>query len=118
MGYQKAVEKKALPAPKRIIFYRDGVSESQFIQVLEKELPLIRTACRKLCKQQPKVAIIVSVKRHQTRFYPTDPDNMTNSRNIKNGTVVDRGVTLANVWDFFLTAHTALQGKINPPQSF
>ncbi|KAF7533453.1 hypothetical protein G7054_g7061 [Neopestalotiopsis clavispora] len=42
--------------------------------------------------------------------YPTDPDNMTTSRNIKSGTVVDRGVTLARLWDFFLTAHTALQG--------
>ncbi|KAF3016720.1 hypothetical protein E8E14_000233 [Neopestalotiopsis sp. 37M] len=42
--------------------------------------------------------------------YPTDPSNMTNSRNIKSGTVVDRGVTSARVWDFFLTAHTALQG--------
>ena len=36
MGYQKAVEKKALPAPKRIIFYRDGVSEGQFAHVLER----------------------------------------------------------------------------------
>jgi hypothetical protein len=44
--------------------------------------------------------------------YPTDPDNMTTSRNIKSGTVVDRGVTLARLWDFFLTAHTALQGRL------
>ncbi|KAI4604089.1 hypothetical protein KJ359_000216 [Pestalotiopsis sp. 9143b] len=97
-----------------IIIYRDGVSEGQFMQVLEVELPRIRAACRKLCKPEPKIALIVSVKRHQTRFYPTDPNNMTNSRNIKNGTVVDRGVTLARVWDFFLTAHTALQGTARP----
>lgn len=97
-----------------IVIYRDGVSEGQFFQVLESELPLIRKACQKLCKQQPKIALLVSVKRHQTRFYPTDPKNMTNSRNIKNGTVVDRGVTVAIVWDFFLTAHTALQGKSFP----
>ncbi|KAH6647987.1 ribonuclease H-like domain-containing protein [Truncatella angustata] len=97
-----------------IVIYRDGVSESQFMQVLDKELPYIRAACRKLCKQQPKIALIVSVKRHQTRFYPTDANNMTSSRNIKNGTVVDRGVTLARVWDFFLTAHTALQGTARP----
>ncbi|KAF3018450.1 hypothetical protein E8E14_006423 [Neopestalotiopsis sp. 37M] len=93
-----------------IIIYRDGVSEGQFMQVLEKELPMIRSACQKLCKPAPKLAVIVSVKRHQTRFYPTDPNNMTRSRNIKAGTVVDRGVTLARVWDFFLTAHMALQG--------
>ncbi|ETS78029.1 hypothetical protein PFICI_10091 [Pestalotiopsis fici W106-1] len=97
-----------------IVIYRDGVSEGQFVQVLQKELPMIRAACRKLCKPEPKLAVIVSVKRHQTRFYPTDPNNMTNSRNIKNGTVVDRGVTLARIWDFFLTAHTALQGTARP----
>lgn len=94
-----------------IVIYRDGVSEGQFQQVLEKELPFIREACQEVCKPQPQIALIVSVKRHQTRFYPTSTKNMTKSRNIKNGTVVDRGVTLARVWDFFLTAHTALQGK-------
>ncbi|CRK36293.1 hypothetical protein BN1708_019972, partial [Verticillium longisporum] len=35
-------------------------------------------------------------------------------RNIKNGTVVDRGVTQARYWDFFLTAHTALKGTARP----
>lgn len=103
--------------PQNIIIFRDGVSEGQFEQVLDKELPLIREACTKLypAKQQPKISVVVSVKRHQTRFYPTDPNHMTQkSRNIKNGTVVDRGVTQAKVWDFFLTAHQALQGKFAP----
>lgn len=35
-------KKKNNVAPKRILFYRDGVSEGQFKQVLEKELPLIK----------------------------------------------------------------------------
>ncbi|KAI0009229.1 Piwi-domain-containing protein [Xylariaceae sp. FL0662B] len=103
--------------PENIIIFRDGVSEGQFLQVLEKELPLIRQACAKTypANKQPKFSVIVSVKRHQTRFYPTDSQHMTTkSRNIKNGTVVDRGVTQANVWDFFLTAHQALQGTARP----
>lgn len=99
--------------PQNIIIFRDGVSEGQFDQVLEKELPFIRDACATTCpaNQQPKITIVVSVKRHQTRFYPTDSQHITRSRNIKNGTVVDRGVTQAKVWDFFLTAHQALQGN-------
>jgi eukaryotic translation initiation factor 2C len=44
MGYRKAVEKLANVAPKRIIFYRDGVSEGQFRQVIEIELPRIKGA--------------------------------------------------------------------------
>ena len=43
IDYRTNFEKKQTnQAPKRIIFYRDGVSEGQFKQVLEKELPLIR----------------------------------------------------------------------------
>ncbi|KAE9566762.1 hypothetical protein CGMCC3_g17070 [Colletotrichum fructicola] len=103
--------------PESIIIYRDGVSESQFTQVLEIELPMIRKACDQLYppKQRPKLAVIMSVKRHQTRFYPASDQNMDlKSRNIKNGTVVDRSVTQAHTWDFFLTAHTALKGTARP----
>lgn len=103
--------------PEFIVVYRDGVSEGQFSQVLEQELPQMREACRVMYPngRMPKLSIIVSVKRHQTRFYPTREDHMdAKSRNIKNGTVVDRGVTQARYWDFFLTAHTALKGTARP----
>ncbi|RYP67706.1 hypothetical protein DL771_007113 [Monosporascus sp. 5C6A] len=102
--------------PENIIIFRDGVSEGQFEQVLQKELPYMRAACKSVypAKASPKISLIVSVKRHQTRFYPTDKNHMTNSRNITNGTVVDRGVTQAHIWDFFLTAHQALQGTARP----
>ncbi|KAG6022133.1 hypothetical protein E4U41_002312 [Claviceps citrina] len=104
---------KALPED--IVIFRDGVSEGQFAQVIDQELPMIREACRlAYTKKQPRLAIIVSVKRHQTRFYPSDKDEMSRSGNIMNGTVVDRGITLAPYWDFFLTAHNALQGTARP----
>lgn len=102
--------------PDSIIIYRDGVSEGQFSQVLDQELPSIREACRLKyqARSQPKLTILVSVKRHQTRFYPTSTNDMSNSGNVINGTVVDRGVTLARYWDFFLTAHEALKGTARP----
>jgi hypothetical protein len=110
--------------PENIIIYRDGVSEGQFRQVLDRELPLIRAACAPMYgtggggggARLPRISIIVSVKRHQTRFYPTSTskDAITRSRNVRNGTVVDRGVTQARYWEFFLTAHTALQGTAKP----
>jgi eukaryotic translation initiation factor 2C len=103
------------PLPQNIIIYRDGVSESQFQQVIGQELPLIREACREMYpnKGMPSISIIVSVKRHHTRFYPAS-DARTRSNNTKPGTVVDRGVTLARYWDFFVVAHNALQGTARP----
>ncbi|GAO17413.1 hypothetical protein UVI_02024090 [Ustilaginoidea virens] len=111
--------------PDNIVIFRDGVSDGQFVQVLDEELPTIREACRETYgggggggggkgRPQPKLSLIVSVKRHQTRFFPTDAASMSRSGNVKNGTVVDRGVTLAAYWDFFLTAHDALQGTARP----
>ncbi|CAL9772596.1 unnamed protein product [Musa acuminata subsp. burmannicoides] len=46
--------------PQRIIFYRDGVSEGQFYQVLLYELDAIRKACASLeWKFQPPVTFVV-----------------------------------------------------------
>uniref|UniRef100_A0A1Y1JSN9 Piwi domain-containing protein n=1 Tax=Photinus pyralis TaxID=7054 RepID=A0A1Y1JSN9_PHOPY len=102
--------------PENIVIFCDGVSEGQFAQVVDQELPMVRDACRQTYPpgKQPKLSIIVSVKRHQTRFYPTNTEDMSRSGNVKNGTVVDRGITLAPYWDFFLTAHEALQGTARP----
>lgn len=102
--------------PDSIVIFRDGVSEGQFAQVLDKELPLIRAACvaKYPAKSQPKITIVVSVKRHQTRFYPTTEKDLPPNRNVQSGTVVDRGVTQARYWDFFLTAHASIKGTARP----
>ncbi|KAL2126476.1 hypothetical protein VTI74DRAFT_842 [Chaetomium olivicolor] len=104
--------------PENIIIFRDGVSEGQFKMVLKEELPYIRHACREVYPanaSQPKISLIVSVKRHQTRFYPTDPNHIhPNSKSPKAGTIVDRGCTNVRYWDFFLQAHASLQGTARP----
>ncbi|XP_016401338.1 protein argonaute-3-like, partial [Sinocyclocheilus rhinocerous] len=59
--------------PTRIIFYRDGVSEGQFRQVLYYELLAIREACISLEKDyQPGITYIVVQKRHHTRLFCAD----------------------------------------------
>lgn len=100
--------------PKRIFYFRDGVSDGQFQQVNDDELPLIRAACGKASgndpKYNPKIAVIICGKRHHTRFYPTD-ERLTDGRgNCAPGTVVDRGVTSVHEMDFYLQAHVGLQG--------
>ena len=102
--------------PKNIIIYRDGVSEGQYQLLLDQELPLIRNACRQAYPAPatkdgfPKISIIVCGKRHHTRFYPTKEGDADRSSNCEPGTVVDRGVTEARNWDFFLQPHACLQG--------
>ncbi|EAW15209.1 putative RNA interference and gene silencing protein (Qde2) [Aspergillus clavatus NRRL 1] len=110
--------------PENIIVYRDGVSEGQYDLVIEKELPLLKKACVEIYpptdtkKNLPRISIVVVGKRHHTRFYPTRDEDADRSANPKNGTVVDRGVTEARNWDFFLQAHTAIKGTARPAHYF
>ncbi|KAI1139351.1 Piwi-domain-containing protein [Hypoxylon sp. FL0543] len=110
--------------PKNIIVYRDGVSEGQFNTVLQKELTLLRAACKELYppadqkKGLPKITVIIVVKRHHTRFYASRIEDADKKFNPKPGTIVDRGITEARNWDFFLQAHQAIQGTARPIHYF
>ncbi|OAP55834.1 hypothetical protein AYL99_09986 [Fonsecaea erecta] len=110
--------------PENILIYRDGVSEGQYNSVLDHELPEVRAACTAVypvtMTQQgfPRVTIVVVGKRHHTRFYPTKAEQADRSSNPQHGTVVDRGVTEARHWDFYLQAHTAIQGTARPAHYF
>ncbi|MQL73089.1 hypothetical protein Taro_005467 [Colocasia esculenta] len=68
--------KKTNLKPQRIIFYRDGVSEGQFNEVLLHEMDAIRKACQSLQEDYlPPVTFVVVQKRHHTRFFPLDHGN-------------------------------------------
>ncbi|KAI1273975.1 putative RNA interference and gene silencing protein [Xylaria sp. FL0933] len=106
--------------PENILVYRDGVSEGEYSIVLDQELPALRRACEAVYPPsdiragKPRITIIIVGKRHNTRFYPTKTEDADRGGNPKNGTVVDRGVTEARNWDFFLQAHSAIQGTARP----
>lgn len=112
--------------PENILMYRDGVSEGQYDIVLNEELPLLREACAEVYpapatkKGLPRMTIAVVGKRHHTRFYPTvlEKGKSDENGNCCNGTIVDRHVTEARNWDFFLQAHNALQGTARPAHYF
>ncbi|CCL99782.1 uncharacterized protein FIBRA_01804 [Fibroporia radiculosa] len=105
MEYREKCEKKPKGAPKRIIFYRDGVSEGQFKKVLEWELPLLKNACANL-KINPTITIIVVGKRHHVRLFPQHlRDVDRRSGNCPAGTVVDREVTHPLELDWYLLSH-------------
>ncbi|KAL4611585.1 hypothetical protein ACB092_08G135400 [Castanea dentata] len=100
--------------PHRIIFYRDGVSEGQFSQVLLYEMDAIRKACLSLEENYlPPVTFVVVQKRHHTRLFPTD--NQTDrSGNIQPGTVVDTRICHPTEFDFYLNSHAGIQGTSRP----
>src|SRR5690349_20749659 len=66
-------------------------------------------------KGLPNFTIVIVGKRHNTRFYPTKKEDAdSSSHNPQNGTVVDRGITQAALWEFYLQAHTAIKGTARP----
>uniref|UniRef100_A0A3P9NUX8 Protein argonaute-3-like n=1 Tax=Poecilia reticulata TaxID=8081 RepID=A0A3P9NUX8_POERE len=102
--------------PTRIIFYRDGVSEGQFRQVLHYELLAIREACISLEKEyQPGITFIVVQKRHHTRLFCADRnERVGRSGNIPAGTTVDTDITHPYEFDFYLCSHAGIQGTSRP----
>ncbi|XP_051113404.1 protein argonaute 5-like [Andrographis paniculata] len=104
--------------PKRIIFYRDGVSEGQFQQVLHYEVDAITKACSSLdVEYKPTITFIIVQKRHNTRFFPVIQKNhqtTDNSGNILPGTVVDSNICHRTEFDFYLCSHAGIQGTSRP----
>ncbi|KAF5727497.1 argonaute family protein [Tripterygium wilfordii] len=104
--------------PDRIIFYRDGVSEGQFSQVLLYEMDAIRKACTSLeANYLPPVTFVVVQKRHHTRLFPSDHKNRAltdRSGNILPGTVVDTKICHPTEFDFYLNSHAGIQGTSRP----
>ncbi|OQR70150.1 protein argonaute-2-like [Tropilaelaps mercedesae] len=102
--------------PNRVIFYRDGVSEGQFHQVLHHELIAIRSACLQLeYDYKPGITLIVVQKRHHTRLFCADrKEQVGKSGNIPAGTTVDVGITHPTEFDFYLCSHAGIQGTSRP----
>ena len=106
-------KKKRECLPQAIIMYRDGVSDSQFTQVLSHELLAIREACSHFNDgnqlYRPSVTFFCVQKRHHVRLYVRRREDAVKG-NIPPGTVVDRTITHPTESDFYLCSH---QGKLH-----
>jgi eukaryotic translation initiation factor 2C len=109
--YQSIVEKRKV-APTRLIFYRDGVSEGQFAQVLDDELPKIKRACI-ANKIQPKITLIIVGKRHHIRMIPQGSDG-DKTGNAPAGTTIDQGLGHPIENDYYQLTHGGLLGTSRP----
>ncbi|XP_021724565.1 protein argonaute 16-like isoform X2 [Chenopodium quinoa] len=96
--------------PKQIIVFRDGVSDSQFSQVLDIELEQIKQAYLGLGEAEiPKFTVIVAQKRHRTRLFEVGA-----AGNVTPGTVVDTEVVHPRKYDFYMCAHGGMIGTLRP----
>ncbi|KAK7036065.1 protein argonaute-2 [Favolaschia claudopus] len=108
LSYQ-AEQEKNRSKPERLFFYRDGVSEGQFQQVLDNELPLIKAACREL-NINPRLTLVIVGKRHHIRMRPENDSDARDVGNCPAGTVVDRDITHPTLFDFYLLSHGGILG--------
>ncbi|KAI0248543.1 Piwi-domain-containing protein [Lactifluus subvellereus] len=114
----QAFRKRSGLLPKRMIIFRDGVSEGQYDKVNREELPQIFEAFKRIDPKNPRyhptLTIFICGKRHNARFFPTSSEFADRNGNTRPGTVVDKGVTSMLDFDFYLQAHAGLQGTVKP----
>jgi eukaryotic translation initiation factor 2C len=102
--------------PVHLIYFRDGVSEGQYQDILKHELNQIRNACKKLnANFKPTITFVVCTKRHHARmFCQNEGEADGKSRNIPAGTIVDTVITHPTQFDFYLCSHAGIQGTSRP----
>nr|AEF32753.1 ALG-5 [Ascaris suum] len=102
-------------SPNHIIIYRDGISETEFLNTAREELTSVMAACKKLdADYSPTISYVVVQKRHHTRFFVESPTDARGSGNIPPGTVVDERVVSPSLFDFFLSSHLGAVGTSRP----
>ena len=66
----------------------------------------------KLVRYNPTLTVVVCGKRHHARTFATAKEDTDRTANTKAGLVVDRGITDVYDFDFYLQAHSGLQGTV------
>jgi len=110
--------------PKHILFYRDGVSESQFAMVRNQEIQQIRDACQtyNITPGSCKITLVVVVKGHHSRFFPNDKNELSAGYNytykawksLVPGIAVDTDVVAPKQFNFYLQSHDSPIGTSRP----
>ncbi|KAL8871934.1 MAG: hypothetical protein Q9174_002338 [Haloplaca sp. 1 TL-2023] len=114
MHWMNTVSSGNLPA--HVYYFRDGVSEGQYINVLKQEVADIKEIFKELGETRKdfevKFTVVVAEKRHHIRFFPGRAGD--ENQNPLPGTIVDRDVTHPFENDIYLCSHKALKGTARP----
>ncbi|KAE9973273.1 hypothetical protein BLS_003657 [Venturia inaequalis] len=105
--------------PQNVLYFRDGVSESQYSEIRRREVNHIKAVYAANGQTiVPNIMAVVVTKRHNTRFYPVDGGQNANNGNTIPGTCVESEVTHPYYNDFFLQSHAAIKGTAKPTHYF
>ena len=120
-------EKRNNRLPKHIIYWRDGLSDSQVAGFEESELKALLGKCNLKMRNSDlmlvvsdvrttrglnfKLTVINAIKRHHTRFFPQSERHSDKNGNIVAGCVVENS---SDGKDFFAVTQAALQGVVRP----
>ena len=102
--------------PTTVYYFRDGVSEGQFVHVMQQEVPHIKAVLSKIqgSDWKGKITVIIAAKRHHVRAFPEDKSGSDKNGNPLPGTLIEHDCTMPFEWDFYLYSHIALQGTARP----
>ncbi|KAL8844394.1 MAG: hypothetical protein Q9176_001304 [Flavoplaca citrina] len=105
--------------PDHVYYFRDGVSEGQFLNVIKYEVADIKEIWNEMIvpkagekPHEVKFTVVVAEKRHHIRFFPGKAGD--ENQNPFPGTIVDRDVTHPFENDIYLCSHKALKGTARP----
>ncbi|KAF4147288.1 Piwi domain [Phytophthora infestans] len=111
LAYYQSTNRK----PEHVIYYRDGVSEGQYYDILQTEMRALRKAFKMISDgYNPPVTFIIVNKRHHMRAFPNNPRDADRKGNVVPGTVIDTGIVDSHRFDFFLYGHSGIQGTSVP----
>ncbi|KAJ6641425.1 Protein argonaute-2, partial [Pseudolycoriella hygida] len=112
-NHLKIFKQKNGAFPEKILYYRDGVSEGQFDEVMAVEKRAMSEACREVEQgYDKKVGAKISddFQKKESKTGPTRPGN----NNVPAGTVVDTVIIRPMENNFFLVSHQSIQGVAKP----
>ncbi|XP_075541342.1 piwi-like protein 1 isoform X4 [Dermacentor variabilis] len=110
----KQYQEENKTAPERILFFRDGVSDGQLLQVQEWEVGQIQSLLTEMFPgREPQLAFVVVTKRIAARFFSID-NRGGGYQNPPPGTVIDNNVTRPERYDFYLVSQSVRQGTVAP----
>ncbi|CAI2314807.1 unnamed protein product [Caenorhabditis sp. 36 PRJEB53466] len=102
--------------PHKIVVYRSGITDETVEEILQTELRGVREACSAIEQNyQPGITFIGLDVTHHTRLFAADDiDKVGSSQNVPAGTIVETGITVNNLFEFYLVSHAGIQGTSRP----